>query len=201
MNNVLFYSCDILIACRISEYNFLMHKNFLVFVLVHKYTDSANLIFCVFFFDQKGDRSSPSSARRRGTDFTQMDASLWFTQAKCDLDSANNDMHPITGKPAYEWVCYKCYRVKKYLFIFIFTFSCYSIIQNLRLWRKHSERIITLKETANCLRQTFTASYWALRPTYVTLHFVSAILLAMKQTRCNIQALLDLVKHQTKFFH
>jgi hypothetical protein len=40
-----------------------------------------------------------------------MDASLWFTQAKCDLDSANNDMHPITGKPAYEWVCYKCYRV------------------------------------------------------------------------------------------
>jgi len=56
------------------------------------------------------DRSSPSSARRRGTDFTQMDASLWFTQAKCDLDSANNDMHPITGKPAYEWVCYKCYR-------------------------------------------------------------------------------------------
>lgn len=39
-----------------------------------------------------------------------MDANLWFTQAKCDLDSANNDMHPITGKPAYEWVCYKCYR-------------------------------------------------------------------------------------------
>ena len=64
---------------------------------------------CSYFLT--GDRSSPSSARRRGTDFTQMDASLWFTQAKCDLDSANNDMHPITGKPAYEWVCYKCYRV------------------------------------------------------------------------------------------
>ena len=48
-----------------------------------------------------------------------MDAALWFTQAKNDLDSANNDMHPITGKPAYEWVCYKCYRVSKYLFIVI----------------------------------------------------------------------------------
>ena len=58
-----------------------------------------------------GDRSSPSSARRRGTDFTHMDANLWFTQAKFDLDSANNDMHPITGKPSFEWVCYKCYRV------------------------------------------------------------------------------------------
>ncbi|CAF0746878.1 unnamed protein product [Brachionus calyciflorus] len=56
------------------------------------------------------DRSSPSSARRRGADFTQMDATLWFTQAKSDLESANNDMHPLTGKPAYEWVCYKCYR-------------------------------------------------------------------------------------------
>jgi hypothetical protein len=64
-------------------------------------------------FFAEGDRSSPSSARKRGTDFTQMDANLWFTQAKCDLDSANNDMHPITGKPAYEWVCYKCYRVTK----------------------------------------------------------------------------------------
>ena len=40
-----------------------------------------------------------------------MDATLWFTQAKADFDSADNDMHPITGKPAYEWVCYKCYRV------------------------------------------------------------------------------------------
>lgn len=67
--------------------------------------------FFVNIFILKGDRSSPSSARRRGTDFTQMDANLWFTQAKCDLDSANNDMHPITGKPSYEWVCYKCYRV------------------------------------------------------------------------------------------
>lgn len=64
----------------------------------------------LIFFFSKGDRSSPSSARRRGTDFTQMDASLWFTQAKADLESANNDMHPLTGKPAYEWVCYKCYR-------------------------------------------------------------------------------------------
>ena len=64
------------------------------------------------FFE--GDRSSPSSARRRGTDFTQMDAGLWFTQAKADLDAANNDMHPITGKPAYEWVCYKCYRVSAF---------------------------------------------------------------------------------------
>jgi hypothetical protein len=45
-----------------------------------------------------------------------MDASLWFTQAKCDLDSANNDMHPLTGKPAYEWVCYKCYRVNNLIF-------------------------------------------------------------------------------------
>jgi HEPN domain-containing protein len=35
---------------------------------------------------------------------------LWFTQAKCDLESANNDMNPITSKPAYEWVCYKFYR-------------------------------------------------------------------------------------------
>lgn len=66
-----------------------------------------------YFHFIEGDRSSPSSARRRGTDFTQMDAGLWFTQAKSDLDSANNDMHPITGKPAYEWVCYKCYRVVK----------------------------------------------------------------------------------------
>lgn len=65
-----------------------------------------------FYYDYfKGDRSSPSSARRRGTDFTHMDASLWFTQAKADFESADNDMHPIAGKPAYEWVCYKCYRV------------------------------------------------------------------------------------------
>lgn len=57
-----------------------------------------------------GDRGSPSS-RRRATDFTHMDASLWFTQAKADLEAADYDMHPIAGKPAYEWVCYKCYRV------------------------------------------------------------------------------------------
>ncbi len=70
------------------------------------------LIFDIFFLKFfEGERSSPSSARRRGTDFTQMDAGLWITQAKSDLDAANNDMHPITGKPAYEWVCYKCYRV------------------------------------------------------------------------------------------
>jgi HEPN domain-containing protein len=56
------------------------------------------------------DRSSPTSTRRKATDFSQMDAGLWFTQAKSDLDSANNDMHPLSGKPAYEWVCYKCYR-------------------------------------------------------------------------------------------
>jgi hypothetical protein len=40
-----------------------------------------------------------------------MDANLWFTQAKSDLESADYDMHPMAGKPAYEWVCYKCYRV------------------------------------------------------------------------------------------
>ena len=46
-----------------------------------------------------------------------MDASLWFTQAKADLESADYDMHPMAGKPAYEWVCYKCYRVIYLFFI------------------------------------------------------------------------------------
>jgi hypothetical protein len=55
-----------------------------------------------------------------------MDASLWFTQAKADLESADYDMHPMAGKPAYEWVCYKCYRV-----IFKKTFLCYD--QNIKV--------------------------------------------------------------------
>jgi hypothetical protein len=37
-------------------------------------------------------------------------------------------MHPMAGKPAYEWVCYKCYRV-----IFKKTFFM--------LWSKYSRNI------------------------------------------------------------
>jgi HEPN domain-containing protein len=39
-----------------------------------------------------------------------MEADMWLQQAKCDLESAENDMYPLNGLPAYEWVCYKCYR-------------------------------------------------------------------------------------------
>jgi hypothetical protein len=46
------------------------------------------------------------------------EALLWLEQAKSDLDSAENDMNPGTGKPSFEWVCYKCYRVLKFLIYF-----------------------------------------------------------------------------------
>ena len=46
------------------------------------------------------------------------EANLWLNQAKCDLESAYNDMNPLNGKPVYEWVCYKTYRV-----VFHFSFT------------------------------------------------------------------------------
>jgi len=49
--------------------------------------------------------------RKDNNEDNNAEAGLWLSQAKADLESAENDMNPLNGKPAYEWVCYKCYRV------------------------------------------------------------------------------------------
>ena len=49
---------------------------------------------------------------KENTQDSLTEACLWLQQAKSDLESAYNDMVTPSGKPAYEWVLYKCYRVR-----------------------------------------------------------------------------------------
>ncbi|CAF4241982.1 unnamed protein product, partial [Rotaria magnacalcarata] len=52
---------------------------------------------------------SPNARRKRN--YQQSEADRWLKQAQHDLESAYNDMHSSTSQFAYDWVCYKCYRV------------------------------------------------------------------------------------------
>lgn len=53
---------------------------------------------------------SPNARRKRN--YQQSEADRWLKQAQHDLESSYNDMHSSTGKVAYDWACYKCYRVR-----------------------------------------------------------------------------------------
>ena len=48
---------------------------------------------------------------RRKRNYQQSEADRWLKQAQHDLMSAYNDMHSTTEQVAYDWACYKCYRV------------------------------------------------------------------------------------------
>jgi hypothetical protein len=52
---------------------------------------------------------SPNSRRKRN--YQQSEADRWLKQAQHDLESSYSDMHSSTGQAAYDWACYKCYRV------------------------------------------------------------------------------------------
>jgi hypothetical protein len=52
---------------------------------------------------------SPNARRKRN--YQQSEADRWLKQAQHDLESAYSDMHSSTGQVAYDWACYKCYRV------------------------------------------------------------------------------------------
>ena len=67
---------------------------------------SINLV-CFFFYCIE---ESPNARRKRN--YQQSEADRWLKQAQHDLESSYSDMHPSTGQAAYDWVCYKCYRVR-----------------------------------------------------------------------------------------
>jgi hypothetical protein len=52
---------------------------------------------------------SPNARRKRN--YQQSEADRWLKQAQHDLESSYSDMHSSTGQVAYDWACYKCYRV------------------------------------------------------------------------------------------
>lgn len=53
---------------------------------------------------------SPNARRKRN--YQQSEADRWLKQAQHDLESSYSDMHSSTGQAAYDWACYKCYRVR-----------------------------------------------------------------------------------------
>ena len=64
-----------------------------------------NSIFASFRLEE-----SPNARRKRN--YQQSEADRWLKQAQHDLESSYNDMHSPTGNVAYDWACYKCYRVR-----------------------------------------------------------------------------------------
>ncbi len=69
-------------------------------MLVHRHTHN----FVIFLIEE-----SPNARRKRN--YQQSEADRWLKQAQHDLESAYSDMHSSTGQVAYDWACYKCYRV------------------------------------------------------------------------------------------
>ena len=50
------------------------------------------------------------------------EARRWLRQAEADLTAADNDL--ATGKPSYEWVCFKCHQVRGFFFVSVYVIFC-----------------------------------------------------------------------------
>ena len=69
---------------------------------------------------------SPNTRRKRN--YQQSEADRWLKQAQHDLESSYSDMHPSTGQAAYDWVCYKCYRVRSNFLFCLFNPICHAFV-------------------------------------------------------------------------
>ena len=49
------------------------------------------------------------------------EARRWLRQAEADLVAVSNDVS--TGNPSYEWACFKCHQVKRFIFIYLLLLS------------------------------------------------------------------------------
>ena len=49
------------------------------------------------------------------------EARRWLRQAEADLVAVSNDVS--TGNPSYEWACFKCHQVKRFIFIYLLPLS------------------------------------------------------------------------------